>query len=518
MNRDNMLRHLDEPGLWDVIIIGGGATGLGCAIDAASRGYRTLLLERRDFAQGTSSRSTKLAHGGVRYLQRGDIALVTEALRERGLMRRNAAHLVHDRRFVVPNYDWWEAPFYGVGLKVYDLLAGKLGFGASRILSKEETIERLPNIETEGLRGGVLYFDGQFDDARLAIDMAKTAADQGATVLNYIGVTQLIHERELVTGVIAHDEESGADFELKAHVVINATGVFADSLRLMDDPESRPIIRASQGVHIVLDADFLPGDSAIMVPHTDDGRVLFAIPWLGKVVVGTTDTPRDEIDVEPRPLPEEIDFLLRHCARYMTRDPTPADVRSAFAGLRPLVGGENEDSTATISRDHDISISRAGLVTIAGGKWTTYRRMAEDTINQACLVGGLPEAPCVTPDLNIHGNHRHAQRFGALARYGSDAIELRALIDRDPDLAVRLHPDHEYVLGEVVWAAREEMARTVGDVLARRTRLLLLDAAGSIEAAPAVAACLAAELGHDDAWVTAQVHEYTRRARGYCLT
>jgi len=518
MNRATMLRHLDDPALWDVIIIGGGATGLGCAIDAASRGYRTLLLERRDFAQGTSSRSTKLAHGGVRYLQRGDIALVTEALRERGLMRRNAAHLVHDRRFVVPSYDWWEAPFYGVGLKVYDLLAGKLGFGASRVLSKEETIERLPNIETDGLRGGVLYFDGQFDDARLAVDMAKTAADQGATVLNYAGVTKLVHESDLITGVIAHDEESGTDFELGARVVINATGVFADALRLMDDPQSRPIIRASQGVHIVLDADFLAGDSAIMVPHTDDGRVLFAIPWLGKVVVGTTDTPMEAIEAEPRPLPEEVDFLLRHCARYMTRDPTPADVRSTFAGLRPLVGGSGDGSTAAISRDHDVSISRSGLVTIAGGKWTTYRRMAEDTINQACLVGGLAEAPCVTADLNIHGNHRHAERFGALARYGSDAIELKALIDRDPALAARLHPDHEYVLGEVVWAAREEMARTVGDVLARRTRLLLLDAAGSIEAAPAVANCLAAELGRDEAWVAAQLKVYRRRASGYCLT
>jgi len=440
MNRDMMLGHLDEPGPWDVIIVGGGATGLGCAIDAAARGYRTLLLERRDFAQGTSSRSTKLAHGGVRYLQRGDIALVTEALRERGLMRRNASHLVHDRQFVVPNYDWWEAPFYGVGLKVYDLLAGKLGFGASRVLSKEETIERLPNIETDGLRGGVLYFDGQFDDARLAVDMAKTAADQGATVLNYVNVTGLIHEDGLVTGVVAHDEESGKDFELGAHVVVNATGVFSDSVRQLDDPSSQPIIRASQGIHIVLDADFLPGESAIMVPHTDDGRVLFAIPWLGKVVVGTTDTPRDEIEAEPRPLPEEVDFLLRHCARYMTHDPEPADVRSAFAGLRPLVGGTSDDSTATLSRDHDVSISRSGLVTIAGGKWTTYRRMAEDTINQACLVGGLSEAPCVTADLNIHGNHRHAERFGALARYGSDAIELRALIERDPALAGTVAP------------------------------------------------------------------------------
>jgi glycerol-3-phosphate dehydrogenase len=363
----------------------------------------------------------------------------------------------------------------------------------------------------------VLYFDGQFDDARPAIDMAKTAVDQGGTVLNYCSVEGLLQEDDFVCGVRARDLETGTDYELRARCVVNATGVFADELRRRDDPEAVPIIRASQGIHLVLDGDFLPGESAIMVPQTDDGRVLFAIPWLGKVVVGTTDTPMDSITAEPRPLPEEIDFLLRHCARYMTRDPGPADVRSVFAGLRPLVGAEGDTGTAGISRDHHISVSRSGLVTIAGGKWTTYRRMAADTIDQAAIIGGLPAVPCPTAELNIHGNHPGAERFGALARYGSDAVDLQNLLAGAPDLREPLCPGYDYVRGEVVWAAREEMARTVADVLARRTRLLLLDARRSIELATDVAGLLAAELGRDDDWIAAQVDDYTRRAGAYLI-
>ncbi len=511
-----MLDRLDEP-RWDIIVVGGGATGLGCALDAAARGYRTLLLERADFAQGTSSRSTKLAHGGVRYLQRGDIALVTEALHERGLLRRNAPHLVHDLQFVVPNYDWWEAPFYGIGLKVYDLLAGKLGFGASRLLSREQTIERIPTIETNGLRGGVLYFDGQFDDARLAINLAQTAAEQGATVLNYFRVSGLLHRDDLIDGVIGDDLESGAQYKVRARAVINATGVFSDSIRRLDDTAVTPMIRASQGIHIVLHSDFLPGESAIMVPHTDDGRVLFAIPWHGRVLVGTTDTPVESIEAEPRPLPEEVDFLLRHCARYLTRDPQADDVLSVFAGLRPLVRSGSDESTAEISRDHSVSVSRSGLVTIAGGKWTTYRKMAQDTIDQAALVGGLATRPCVTSEINAHGYHAHAERFGRLAPYGSDATSIEQLAAADPECAALLHPSFEHRACEVVWAAREEMARTVSDVLSRRTRMLLLDARASIDAAPKVAAILARELGHDERWERQQVADYAERARGYLV-
>ncbi len=382
MNREDMLTRIQNPAVkWDFIIIGGGATGVGTAIDAASRGYQTLLIEQADFGQGTSSRSTKLVHGGVRYLQQGNISFVLEALKERGLLRQNAPHLVHNLPFVVPNYDWWEGPFYGIGLKLYDILSGKHGFGSSEMLSKEETIRHIPTIETEGLRGGVIYYDGQFDDARLVIDMAETAAEQGGTLINYMKVTSLIKSTNMVSGVTARDMETGKEFQIKAKVVINATGVFTDSVLKMDDPQAEAMISPSQGIHIVLDKSFLPGDSAIMVPHTDDGRVLFAIPWHDRVIVGTTDTPVDEIPLEPQPFQEEIEFLLSHTARYLTKDPTPGDVLSAFAGLRPLIRAGDQENTAALSRDHTLHISRSGLVTITGGKWTTYRKMAEDDQN-----------------------------------------------------------------------------------------------------------------------------------------
>lgn len=515
MNREEMARRADRDGACDLLVIGGGATGLGVAVDAAARGYRAVLLERGDFAQGTSSRSTKLVHGGVRYLQQGDIALVLEALQERGILRRNAPHLVRDLRFVVPTYDWWESPFYGVGLKVYDMLAGKLGFGSSRVLSRSETLERIPTIEQEGLRGGVLYFDGQFDDARLAVNLAQTAAEQGAVVLNYAEVTGLLERRGLVAGARFRDRESGRESEIEARVVVNATGVFSDSIRRMDDPGAAPIIRASQGVHIVLRREFLPGDSAIMVPHTDDGRVLFAIPWHHRVLVGTTDTPVDSIAVEPRPLPEELEFLLRHCARYLSRDPGPEDVLSMFAGLRPLVGSLAQERTSAISRDHTVCVARSGLVTVAGGKWTTYRRMAEDTVDRAALIAGLPERPCSTARLPIHGHCPAAAPAGAFADYGADADAIAEIVARDPELAAPLQPGFPDPAGLVAWAVRREMARTVEDVLARRVRLLVLDAAASRRAAPGVARLMARELGRGDAWVAEQVRAYDALARGY---
>lgn len=520
MNRDLMLsalRAAREP--WDLVIVGGGATGLGCAIDAASRGYRTLLLERGDFAQGTSSRSTKLVHGGVRYLQQGNVALVLEALKERGRLLHNAPHLVHDLPFVVPNYAWWEGPFYGVGMKVYDLLAGRSGFGRSKRLSKEETLRRLPTIEPDGLDGGVIYYDGQFDDARLAVNMAQTAAEQGGVLLTYCEVTGLLKDGGEVAGVRARDAETGETFEVRARAVVNATGVWTDDLRRMDDPAAAPMVTLSQGVHIVLDKAFLPGDTAIMVPRTDDGRVLFAIPWNDSVLIGTTDTPVEHAEVEPRPMAEEVAFLLEHAARYLTQDPTPADVRSVFAGLRPLVGAPAEEGgTAALSRDHTLHIAPSGLVTITGGKWTTYRKMAEDTIDQAATLAGLPERPAVTEDLRIHGYHQNAEVFGDLRLYGSDAPRIQALLREHPRYAERLHPSRPVVAAQVVWAARHEMARTVEDVLARRVRTLLLDARASIEMAPRVAALLAEELGRDEAWQRAQVEAYTALARGYLLT
>ena len=465
MNRDAMLQALerrDSP--WDVLVVGGGATGLGIAIDAAARGYATVLLEQRDFAQGTSSRSTKLVHGGVRYLKQGNVALVIEALKERGLLRANAPHLVRNLAFVVPCYGWWEGPFYGVGLKIYDLLAGRQGFGASKLLSREAVLERIPTLEPEGLTGGVVYHDGQFDDARLAVNLAQTAAEQGAVVLNYLEVTGLLKNGGgQVAGAVAVDVETGRFRDIPARVVVNATGVFVDRLRRLDDPATRPMISPSQGVHIVLDRSFLPGDTAIMVPKTDDGRVLFAIPWHERVVVGTTDTPVPEVSLEPRPLPDEVAFLLEHAARYLVKDPKPADVLSTFAGLRPLVGGEEQGSaTSELSRDHTLSISESGLVTIAGGKWTTYRHMAEATVDQAAVIGDLPERECGTRSLRIHGadgsEGASASRASSgeqtgpgpelpswLAEYGADAPALRELIGSDGRYGRPLHPRLPYL-------------------------------------------------------------------------
>jgi glycerol-3-phosphate dehydrogenase len=515
MKREAMLAALAGEDRWDIIVVGGGATGLGVAVDAASRGYQTLLLEQGDFAQGTSSRSTKLVHGGVRYLQQGNVALVIDALKERGYLRTNAPHLVRNLSFVVPNYEWWEGPFYGIGLKMYDLLAGKQGFGNSRVLSRDRTLQLLPTLEPEGLTGGVIYYDGQFDDARLAVGLARTAAAQGGILLNYARVTGLLHDAGEVSGVVATDGETGESRELAARAVVNATGPWTDELRRMDRPGVGAIIRPSQGVHLVLPREFLPGESAIMVPKTDDGRVLFAIPWLDRVVVGTTDTPVEEALLEPVPLEDEIEFLLEHAGRYLERDPQRADVLSVFAGLRPLVGSEGEGSTASLSRDHTLLVSDSGLITIAGGKWTTYRKMAEDVVDQAATLGGLEERPCVTKRLHIHGHHAQAERFGELAQYGSDAPAMRELFREDPSWGEPLHPSFPHRVGEVVWATRMEMARTVEDVLSRRTRILLLDARAAIELAPRVAGLMAAELGRDEAWQSEQVEAFRELAEGY---
>ena len=519
MNRDHMRTRIkDSSQVWDCIIIGGGATGLGCAIDAASRGYQTLLVEQKDFAQGTSSRSTKLIHGGVRYLQQGNISLVLEALKERGLLLKNAPHLVSNLSFIVPAYGWWEGPFYGIGLKLYDALAGKYGFGPSKMVSRRDTLRRIPTVETKGLWGGVIYHDGQFDDTRLAINMAETAAEQGAAILNYMKVKSLIKDRDHTRGVIAQDEETGNEYELRAKVVINATGVFADAIRKMDDPRSRAMIRPSQGSHIVLDKSFLPGDCAIMVPRTADKRVLFAIPWHNRVVVGTTDMSVDHTVLEPIPLPQEIEFLLAHAARYLTKDPTPDDVLSTFAGLRPLVSSGGEEKTAAISREHSLQVSPSGLVTITGGKWTTYRKMAEDTIDRAASVAQLEEKPSLTKELHIHGFHNNPEEFGMFAIYGSDAPALQDLIRENKTYGKQLHPAMTTVAGEVIWAVRHEMARTIEDFLSRRTRALVLDARASLEMAPKVAELMAGEMGRDKTWKDNQVSAYKKLAKGYLLT
>jgi glycerol-3-phosphate dehydrogenase len=465
MRREDVLSHLTggAPTRWDLLVIGGGATGLGCAVDAAARGLKVLLLEGHDFAKGTSSRSTKLVHGGVRYLKQGNISLVLEALHERGLLCRNANHLVHHLAFVVPSYHWWEGPFYGVGLKVYDQLAGRLGLQPSRSLDRDETLRLLPNLEPQDLRGGVIYYDGQFDDARLAVNLAQTIFDHGGQALNYCAVTGLTKENDYVTGATARCAETGAEFTVRARAVINATGVFCDAVRRLDEPSAPTLVAPSQGVHLVVPRAFLAGDAAIMIPQTDDGRVLFAVPWHDCVILGTTDTPVPSPQLEPRALPEEIGFIFNNADRYLARQPQAADVLSVYAGQRPLVRPPGGDSghTAALSRDHFISVSPSGLLTITGGKWTTYRRMAQDAVDHALLLAGLDHRPCVTEKLTLHGANPDA-----------------------PDTPVLTPPP--------AWAVHGTDA-------------------------PALAALLARELGRDPAWQTAQVQAYTELAKGYVL-
>jgi glycerol-3-phosphate dehydrogenase len=510
MTRNDMLTRLrSHTAEWDIIIIGGGATGVGVAIDAASRGYDTLLLEGSDFGKGTSSRSTKLVHGGVRYLEQGNVSLVMEALKERGILRQNAPHLVSDLAFVVPNYDWWEAPFYGLGLKLYNLLSGKYGFGPSRILSREETLERLPTLSPDGLRGGVVYYDGQFDDARLLINMVTTAAEQGATLLNYVRVTGLTKDIEgFVNGVTARDQETGDEFAASARVVVNATGPWTDHIRQFANPSVQPMISPSQGIHLVFDRSFLPASSAIMVPHTSDGRVMFAIPWHGHTLVGTTDTPIPEALLDPSPLESEIEFILQTSAEYLHHPPKRSDILSIFAGVRPLVKAGNAGNTAALSRDHTIHIDDSGLLNITGGKWTTYRHMAEDCVNHAMTLGKLPERDCVTKRLNIHGFYGQPQKFGHLSVYGADAPAIQDLMHSDAGLGEKLSAALPYTAAEVVWAARNEMARTVEDILARRTRALFLNYQAAMDAAPKVSELLMEELGFDEGWRSKQLSAF----------
>lgn len=521
MKRSTTINQLEDypDQVWDVVIIGGGATGLGAGVDAAARGYKTLVVEQYDFAKGTSSRSTKLVHGGVRYLAQGDISLVLEALQERGRMLQNVPHLAKNQEFIIPNYDWWDGPFYTLGLKVYDMMAGKLGLGPSVHINKEETMKLIPNLQEDGLRGGVIYHDGQFDDARLAINLAQTITDNQGYVVNYTKVIELLKDDDgMISGILLQDQEADKTFKIKAKSVVNATGVFVDKINKMDVPDAKPLVVASQGVHLVLDKSFLQSNYAIMIPKTSDGRVLFAVPWHGKVIVGTTDTQVKEATIEPRALEEEIDFILDNAAQYLVKAPTRDDVKSVFAGLRPLAAPQDQnEETKEISRSHKIIVSNSGLITIIGGKWTTYRQMGEDIINKALMIGGLEEKECVTKNMPVHGYVKNVDRSNHMYVYGADIPKIKALIHAHPELGEQLDYRLPYIKAEVVWAAREEMARTVEDILARRTRALLLDAQASIEMAGEVAELLAVELDYDINWIREQTVAYTSLAKEYLL-
>ena len=517
--REEQLFALQEDVTWDIVIIGGGATGLGCAVDAASRGFKTLLLEQYDFAKGTSSRSTKLVHGGVRYLAQGDVSLVREALKERGLLFQNAPHLVNKQSFVIPCFGLFSKIKYLIGLKLYDWLSGKFSFGSSVYLNKGKVLEYLKGISGKNISGGIEYYDGQFDDARLAVNLAQTAVENGATVLNYAKVVNLSKSRknDKLTGLSLIDTETQQEYKIKAKSIINATGVFVDDILSMDTPGTKPLVRPSQGVHLVLDRSFMKGDSALMIPETSDGRVLFAVPWHNHLVVGTTDTPLENHSLEPTALQKEIDFILQTAGAYLEKRPTENDVLSVFAGLRPLAAPDKStNKTKEISRSHKLIVNKSGLVTITGGKWTTYRKMAEDTIDEAIKTCDLEARPCVTENLKIHGYSTRKQNYHTDI-YGEDAVHITNLIQENPALAEKLDESFPYTAAEVVWFVRNEMARSVEDILARRLRLLFLNAQIAINVAPTVAALIAKELGKEKDWEELQVNKFTEIAKNYTL-
>ena len=517
LNRTEALRRISSGEDWDIIVIGGGATGLGVAVDAASRGFKTLLLEQADFAKGTSSRSTKLVHGGIRYLAQGRIRLVFGALRERGILLKNAPHIVSKQEFVIPCYSQVQKWKYLIGLKMYDWLSGRWSFGDSEWLNKKKVIHLLPAINPKGLIGGVRYYDGQFDDARLAINLAQTCVEQDGVVINYCRVKSLQKSKGQITGVVATDLDTKVVYVLQAKVVINATGVFVDHILQMDDPEGKELIHSSQGIHLVFSPSFLPGKSALLIPKTSDGRVLFAVPFQHHVLVGTTDTPMEKHSLEPVALEEEIDFILRTINQYFTKKPGREDVLSVYAGLRPLVAPQKEaGNTKEISRDLKLLVSPSGLITITGGKWTTYRHMAEVTVDKAMEVAGLKSIQSMTINLSIHGCTTN-YGYGHLACYGTDEMNVKDLMKEDNRLERRLIEKLPYTAAEVVWAVRNEMAITVEDVLARRIRMLFLDASAAIQAAPEVARIMAEELNKNEGWQHQQVKEFTVLAEQYLL-
>lgn len=512
MRRSEQLLNLDQT--FDVLIIGGGATGLGIAIDSASRGFSTLLVEARDFAQGTSSRSTKLIHGGVRYLERGDIKLVREALHERGRLVRNAPHIVHELRFLVPSYEWWQLPYYSAGLITYDLLAGRLRLSFSRPMTSESAAKIVPTVETDGLMGGVIYSDAQFNDTRLAMIMARTAIEQGATLLNAAPVRSLLKSRGQVVGAVVEDLVEGKRIEVGARAVINATGVFSDEIRLMDDPQASKIMAPGQGVHLVFDRKFLPSDVGILIPKTDDGRVVFILPWQGKTLAGTTDTELPDPVIEPKPLEEEVDFILRHVDKYLSMKPERSDILSMWAGLRPLVRPQDSadgSSTAALSRDYTLLESASGLVTITGGKWTTYRAMAEDTVDHVAGVAGLPKRQSRTADLKLYGAGGTIPRWQEFGALPAEIEHYESEFEGD------LHPRLPYSMAMVAYVIDNEMPVVLEDVLSRRVRALYLDARAAEEVAPKVAELMAERQGHDRRWIDDQIAEFQALARDHYI-
>jgi glycerol-3-phosphate dehydrogenase len=516
VNRDAQLEQLKKGEIFDLLVVGGGATGCGVALDAASRGLRVALAERGDFGSGTSGRSTKLVHGGVRYLEaallhldRVQFDLVRDALHERGVLLKIAPHLCHRIALVTPLYGALEVPYVWTGLKLYDLLSGAMGLGSSRFLGPAEMLRRFPAIRAEGLKGGVLYYDGQFNDARMNLALALTAIDQGAVAANHLEVVELIKSGGKLSGALVRERFGGATWEIRARCVVNASGPWADGVRRLDDPGAAPLLQVSSGTHIMLPRRFAPAEGGITIPKTEDGRVLFILPWEGGCLVGTTDD-QARVSDQPAASGEDVDYLLRHLERYFNLDVQRSDIRAAWSGLRPLVQDPKASDTARLARDHVISASTSGLVTITGGKWTTYRRMARDTVDYAVRQAGLsPRQGCRSDRITLLGGEQYRGEAAApalSAEFGLDpevALHLsRSYGDRAGGLAQlcrgplgeRLAPGHPFLKGEVLYAVRHEMALCADDVLARRMPLALLDTRAARDAAPAVLDLMAGEL------------------------
>ena len=520
MKRDNLIKRLNnQASQFDMVVIGGGATGLGIALDAATRGYSVALFEQSDFTKSTSSRSTKLVHGGVRYLAQGDVRLVTEALRERGLLLQNAPHLCHNQPFIIPAYRTLEIPFYTSGLTMYDILAGSRSLGRSRFLSRSGVLSQLPTLRQDGLKGGTLYYDGQFDDSRLGINLMQSILENDGIALNYMRVESFIKNgKGRIRGVVVRDCINDVEHEVRAVNVVNATGVFVDDIMSMDTPEHKKMVRPSQGVHLTLPKKFLPGDAALMIPRTDDGRVLFAVPWYDKVIVGTTDTLMPNSTLEPTALESEIEFILTTAGRYLQQAPKRSDVLSTFAGLRPLAAPkEGDQNTKEISRSHKIIVSPSGLVTIVGGKWTTYRQMAQDVVDRVEKISGISHRQCITEKLKIHGYSESVDPTDPLSFYGFDVLAIREMTITEPTLAEPLDGEYPYISAQVVWAVEHEMAQHVEDFLARRIRILFLDARASLRMAPKVAQIMARLLKKDQQWIDSELTHYKQLASNYII-
>ncbi len=517
MNRNEMLQQIESTQQWDIIIIGGGATGLGAALDAAERGYKTLLLEQFDFTKGTSSRSTKLVHGGVRYLAQGNIKLVVEALKERGRLLRNAPHITSAQSFILPVYNDRDKWYYGIGLKMYDILSGGLSLGKTKILSKQNTAALLPSLKSENIKGGIQYFDGQFDDSRLAIDIAATAVHYGATVLNYAKVIGFKKKDGKIFSVDVRDELNNIEYNLRGKAFINATGVFTDAVMQMDEENQPDLVSPSQGIHLVIDKKFFNSDHALMIPKTDDGRVLFAVPWHNEIVLGTTDTPIHKISEEPKALEEEIEFVIGHFNRYCNNSIQRKDVKSVYVGLRPLIKKGDGKKTSLLSRDHTIIVTKSGLVSVIGGKWTTYRKMAEDAVNNAVFVSKMDKKECNTKTLPIGAWDWPIDKTNHWYVYANNAKHIKELIKENALWSEKLHPSFSHIKAEVIWFIRNEMAMTIEDVLARRTRILFLDAQSAIDAAPMVAELMRVEMKKDNIWKEDQINSFTALAKQYLL-